>query len=259
LNDGRIANVRVVRVHVSTRYNRGQGNRRASRNNPVSDLPPETPHVTIRHFCTAVSQRPSSSESRSYHGTQKRTHERGAGGGGHLARACVHPPAQSPISCLYLNLAPGSSWSWFRCLVKIGPDAGDWLPLAQIPLVTIPSAPSTELTRIHHAAEQRGEHRGQHGGVRVHAQRVQHGVRQRRGLRDVRRQRRHVREAVQRCGVAAMCNVRFLPRPGCPYRFQLQSNLVWGSTKPLSNFDLRINNKTEPPATWGGWQGPSTQ
>jgi hypothetical protein len=37
-NDGQIPNVRGVRVHVSTGYNRGEGNRRASRNGRGSDL-----------------------------------------------------------------------------------------------------------------------------------------------------------------------------------------------------------------------------
>jgi hypothetical protein len=49
LNNGQIPNVRVVRVHVSTGYNRVEGIRRASRNRRVSDLPP----VTIRNFCNA--------------------------------------------------------------------------------------------------------------------------------------------------------------------------------------------------------------
>jgi hypothetical protein len=40
----------VVRLHVSTGYNRVEGNRRASRNGRVSDLPPELPNVTIRDF-----------------------------------------------------------------------------------------------------------------------------------------------------------------------------------------------------------------
>jgi hypothetical protein len=48
LNDGQIPNFHGVRVHVSTGYNRVEGNRRASRNDLVSDLPPETPDVTIR-------------------------------------------------------------------------------------------------------------------------------------------------------------------------------------------------------------------
>jgi hypothetical protein len=48
LNDGQIPNFHGVRVHVSTGYNRAEGNRRASRNDLVSDLPPETPDVTIR-------------------------------------------------------------------------------------------------------------------------------------------------------------------------------------------------------------------
>jgi hypothetical protein len=39
-----------VRVHVSTRYNRAEGNRWASRNGRVSSLLTEIPHVTIR--CT---------------------------------------------------------------------------------------------------------------------------------------------------------------------------------------------------------------
>jgi hypothetical protein len=43
LNDGQIPNRRVIRVHVSTGYHRVEGNRRASCNGPVSDLPPETP------------------------------------------------------------------------------------------------------------------------------------------------------------------------------------------------------------------------
>jgi hypothetical protein len=45
LNDGRIPNVCGVRVHVSAGYTRVEGNRRASRNGRVSDLPPETPNV----------------------------------------------------------------------------------------------------------------------------------------------------------------------------------------------------------------------
>ena len=36
---------RGVRVHASTGYNRVEGNRRASRNDRVSDLPIEIPHV----------------------------------------------------------------------------------------------------------------------------------------------------------------------------------------------------------------------
>ena len=40
LNDGRIPNFRGVRVHASTGYNAVEGNRRASRNRLVSDLPP---------------------------------------------------------------------------------------------------------------------------------------------------------------------------------------------------------------------------
>jgi hypothetical protein len=54
LNDGQVSNFCVVRVHVSTGYNRVEGNRRASRNGRVSDLPPEIPYVTIRNFCVAV-------------------------------------------------------------------------------------------------------------------------------------------------------------------------------------------------------------
>jgi hypothetical protein len=51
---GQIPNFRGARVHVSTRYNPGEGNRRASRNGRASDLPPETPTVTIRGFSIAV-------------------------------------------------------------------------------------------------------------------------------------------------------------------------------------------------------------
>jgi hypothetical protein len=44
VNDGRIPNVRAVRVHVSTGYNRVEGNRRASRNGRVSALPTRKPY-----------------------------------------------------------------------------------------------------------------------------------------------------------------------------------------------------------------------
>jgi hypothetical protein len=43
LNDGQISNTRVVRVALDTGYNPREGNRRASRNGRVSDLPPEIP------------------------------------------------------------------------------------------------------------------------------------------------------------------------------------------------------------------------
>jgi hypothetical protein len=54
LNEGQIPNPNVVRVAVGARYHRVEGNRRASRNGPVSDLPPETPTATIRSFFIAV-------------------------------------------------------------------------------------------------------------------------------------------------------------------------------------------------------------
>jgi hypothetical protein len=54
LNDGRIPKFRGVRVHASTGYNRVEGNRRASRNGRVSDLPPKIPNVTIRNCFIAV-------------------------------------------------------------------------------------------------------------------------------------------------------------------------------------------------------------
>jgi hypothetical protein len=50
---------------------------------------------------------------------------------------------------------------------------------------------------------------------------------------------------------------------------RVQTDLIWqsqqlGVNKTVSTFalnlrPLRINNKTEPPATWGGWQGPLIQ
>jgi hypothetical protein len=46
-----------VRVAPGTGYSRVEGNRRASRNGPVSELPPETPTVrfaTLFHRCTRV-------------------------------------------------------------------------------------------------------------------------------------------------------------------------------------------------------------
>ena len=44
----------VVRVHVSTGYNRVERNRRASRNGRVSILPPEIP-ITIRNLYVGAS------------------------------------------------------------------------------------------------------------------------------------------------------------------------------------------------------------
>jgi hypothetical protein len=58
LNDGRIPNSRGVRVARGTGYNRVEGNRRASRNGRVSDLPPELPNVTIRHLVNAPPRAP---------------------------------------------------------------------------------------------------------------------------------------------------------------------------------------------------------
>ena len=52
--DESIPNPNVVRVARGTGYHRVEGNWRASRNGPVSDLPPETLTVTIRNFCIAV-------------------------------------------------------------------------------------------------------------------------------------------------------------------------------------------------------------
>jgi hypothetical protein len=50
LNDGQIPNVRGVRAHVSTGYNRGEGNRRASRNGLVSDLHRKSLTLHFRNF-----------------------------------------------------------------------------------------------------------------------------------------------------------------------------------------------------------------
>jgi hypothetical protein len=63
LNERQIPNVRGVRVPVSTGYDPVERNWRASRNGRVSDLPPETPTVTIRNFIIAV-------------GRESRAHER---------------------------------------------------------------------------------------------------------------------------------------------------------------------------------------
>jgi hypothetical protein len=50
LNDGQIPHLHGVRVALGTGYHRVEGNRRASRNGLVSDLPPEIPTVTIRNL-----------------------------------------------------------------------------------------------------------------------------------------------------------------------------------------------------------------
>jgi hypothetical protein len=54
LNDEHIPTPNGVRVASGTGYHRLEGNRRASRNGRVSDLPPDTPKVTIRNFFTTV-------------------------------------------------------------------------------------------------------------------------------------------------------------------------------------------------------------
>ena len=54
---------RVVRVHVSTGYNRVEGNRRASRNGRVSDLPPESlTIVAVKVHAAALSWTAAESE-----------------------------------------------------------------------------------------------------------------------------------------------------------------------------------------------------
>jgi hypothetical protein len=54
LNEEQIPNCRVVRVHVSTGYSRGEGIRRTWRNGLVSSPPTRNPNIAIRHFCGAV-------------------------------------------------------------------------------------------------------------------------------------------------------------------------------------------------------------
>ena len=55
LNDGQTPISRGLRVHASTGYHRCEGNRRASRNGRVSDLPPEIPSDSqLFHRCTAL-------------------------------------------------------------------------------------------------------------------------------------------------------------------------------------------------------------
>jgi hypothetical protein len=59
LNDGQTPNVRVVRVHVGTGYNRGEGNRRASRSGRVSDLShPKPPTLRFATLFIAVRRSP---------------------------------------------------------------------------------------------------------------------------------------------------------------------------------------------------------
>ena len=52
LNDLQQPNFRGVRVALGTRYNPGEGNRRASRNGRVSDLPPEILPVRFATFAS---------------------------------------------------------------------------------------------------------------------------------------------------------------------------------------------------------------
>jgi hypothetical protein len=49
MNDEQSPNPNIVHLASGTGYHRVEGNRRASRNGPVSDLPPEIPKVTIRN------------------------------------------------------------------------------------------------------------------------------------------------------------------------------------------------------------------
>ena len=80
MNDGQIPNVRGVRVHVSTSYNRVEGNRRASRNGLVSSSPtPETPTVTIRkrlRRCAAVRRLPGAGVRRGQRDVRRARHAR---------------------------------------------------------------------------------------------------------------------------------------------------------------------------------------
>jgi hypothetical protein len=55
LNEGQISqNCRGVRVSLGAGFDRVEGNRRASRDGPVSDLPPEIPNVRFVTFSIAV-------------------------------------------------------------------------------------------------------------------------------------------------------------------------------------------------------------
>jgi hypothetical protein len=54
LNAGQIPNFRGVRVALGAGYSRAEGNRRASRNGRVSDLPPEIRKGTIRRLFITV-------------------------------------------------------------------------------------------------------------------------------------------------------------------------------------------------------------
>jgi hypothetical protein len=97
LNDGQIRSFRGVRVHVSTSYNRVEGNRRASRNGRVSALPPEIPTVTIRNCVIRLG-----GERRACSAVRERPSQRGvrcARVGAHGVRVCVcrqEPPPPTP-------------------------------------------------------------------------------------------------------------------------------------------------------------------
>jgi hypothetical protein len=54
LNDGQIPDVRGVRVHVSTGYHPGEGNRRVVAKRPRERISHPKSHVTIRNFVIAV-------------------------------------------------------------------------------------------------------------------------------------------------------------------------------------------------------------
>jgi hypothetical protein len=54
LNDGQSPNFRVVRVHVSTGYNRVERNRRASRNGRVSSSPTRNPSRSDSQTCASL-------------------------------------------------------------------------------------------------------------------------------------------------------------------------------------------------------------
>jgi hypothetical protein len=117
LNDRQIPNVRVVRVHASTGYNRAEGNRRASRNGRVSDLPPEIPNVTIRNFSIAVHRagslrgRHTGCMRRCLSGAWSRICR--ASFGGATSASC----ARRPVFCN----TPSRSWAKTRCTSRIAP------------------------------------------------------------------------------------------------------------------------------------------
>ena len=127
MNDGQIPNPNVVRTAPGTRYHRVEGNRRASRNGRVSDLPPETPHVYYVSFYDSLTfaSLPAGGELCGSEGAcaRARRHRAAGGGGpGETLPLPVFPTGDyayrgGRVRYRFTVLPPAPSRGWFGSLL----------------------------------------------------------------------------------------------------------------------------------------------